>query len=136
MQNKPSSIPPQPARDIICYNCGEAGHRSTVCPHQKNVHYTDSSEVQIFLSTVMHFDPSIEDDCPDNVIYLSKASETSPTTLLLNTQASIHIVCNPTLLTSLMKSETPIYVQGITKDRINQSDRRRYHSRLGSCIIL
>ena len=91
------------------------------------MNYTDFSEVQIFLSTVMHFDPSIEDDYPDNVIYLSKASETSPTTLLLDTQASIHIVCNPTLLTSLMKSETPIYVQGITKDRIKVTEEGIIH---------
>lgn len=115
-QVRPPHAPP--TRDIICYNCGEAGHRSTVCPHQASVLYTDSSDVQIFLSSVTEFDPSTEDDFPDSPIYLSRVSITSPTTLLLDTQASIHIVCNPELLTSIKPAEVPIFVQGITRDRI------------------
>ena len=114
---------PHPPREIVCFNCNEAGHRSTVCPHPHNphnarVHFTDSTDVQIFLSSVTQFDPALEDDFPQSSVYLSKTSLSSPTTLLLDTQASIHIVCNPDLLPSIQESVDPIFVQGITRDRI------------------
>ena len=107
-----------PARAITCYTCGELGHRSTVCPNKTNVNYTDSSDVRLFLSAVSLFHPAADDDLPDSTIFLSKSSLSLPTTLLLDTQASIHIVCNAELLTSLQPATTPIYVQGITGDRI------------------
>ena len=49
---------------------------------------------------------------------MTESASLGPTTILLDTQASVHIVCNADLLTSIDMCEAPIYIQGITRDRI------------------
>ena len=83
----------------------------------------ETHAVSLFLSEIHDFSPSSEDDLPDKPIFLSTAhADLIPTVLLLDTQASIYIVCNPSLLTSVTLSTTPIHVQGITKNRLRVNE--------------
>ena len=74
-----------------------------------------------FLSTIECFDPSSEEDFPASnslcdQIFLSSESILGPHSLLLDTQASIHLISNPELLYSIAASPNHLRVQGITKD--------------------
>jgi hypothetical protein len=111
-------------KDIVCYTCGEEpGHRSNVCRNTKSVSCMSTHDVSLFISEIHDFQSKRDDDLPQLHIFLSTAHRDAiPTVLLLDTQASIHIVCNPTLLNSITLSSTPIYVQGITKNRIKVTE--------------
>ena len=115
--------PTTPVPDITCWTCHLPGHRANACP-QRTVHFTDASAVPLFLTTIHTFDPAIDDIYPDvNItsdrVFLTKSTTLGPSIILLDTQASVHIVCNPDLLTSIHECESPIYIQGITKDRVH-----------------
>ena len=111
--------------DIICWTCGKKGHRSTTCP-TKTVHFTDSTEnAKIFLTTIESFHPAEEESLAkvptdkDVVsILMSLTNNQQGTVVLLDTQASIHLVSNPELLIDITPSATPIVVQGITGERV------------------
>ena len=113
----------QPSSDITCWSFGEKGHRSNACPKVKHVHFTDTSDVSVFLSTVEDFNPTIDDYIPEptpalalDQILISSASKLGPTILSLDTQASIHLISNAELLYSIGESTLCLRVQGITKD--------------------
>jgi Zinc knuckle len=113
----------QSSSDITCWSCGEKGHRSNACTKVKSVNFTDTSDVYVFLSTVEEFNPTIDDFIPEptpdltfDQIFVSSASKLGPTTLSLDTQASIHIISNADLLYSVGESTSYLRVQGITND--------------------
>jgi Zinc knuckle len=107
----------------VCYACGEPGHRSNICPNTKSVRYMSTHDVSRFILEIHDFKPNRDDDLPQLPIFLSTTQRDDiPTVLLLDTQASIHIVCNSAPLTSITPSSTPIYVQGITKNRIRVNE--------------
>lgn len=79
-------------RDIICYNCGKKGHKSTVCPVAV-VNYTSTAEDhQIFLTEIDTFNPTDQDIFPDGhptdnaVLVLSSATnKVSDNVIMLDT---------------------------------------------------
>ena len=105
-------------RTITCYNCGKKGHKKSECRSQK-VYFSEDQNESAFLATVQDFDPRIgehiEDHEDDNLVLMSSVSRMD-NNLLLDTQASIHIIANPELVENITPSESIIRVQGITKD--------------------
>ena len=92
------------------------------------MNFTDTSDISVILSTVEEFHPSIDDSVPESTppltfdhIFISSASILGPTTLCLDTQASIHLISNPDLLYSVGESTSYLRVQGIPKDTIHVS---------------
>jgi hypothetical protein len=83
-------------KDIVCYACGEEpGHRSNVCPNTKSVSCMSTHDVSLFISEIHDFQSNRDDDLPQLHIFLSTAHHDAiPRVLLLDTQASIHIVCS------------------------------------------
>lgn len=69
------------------------------------------------------FDRAKQDDVhcdqmdPINTIFLSKAQRRDPI-ILLDTHASIHIFHDPSIVTDVRLSDSPVTVQGITGDRV------------------
>jgi hypothetical protein len=111
----------QISSDITCWSSGETGHRSNACPKVKSVNFTDTSDVSVFLSTVNEFNPTIDDYIPEptsdltfDQIFVSSASKLGPTTLSLDTRASIHLISNADLLYLIGESTSYFRVQGIT----------------------
>ena len=117
-----------PAADITSWTCGAKGHRSNVCtrkPNVKPIHYTETITVPLFLSTLNTFRPDDDSTYPDTWARPARKSATeAPMTsmLLLDTQSSIHLICNPALLTDIRLSSSPISVQGITRNQIYVPD--------------
>ena len=110
---KTSKNPPSPPSgpitpsEIICWTCGKKGHRSTSCS-TKRVNFTNVDEdVTIYFTTY---------DC--SPVLLTKIPEEPDTIILLDTQASIHLLHDPSVVTDIHTSATPITVQGITGERM------------------
>jgi hypothetical protein len=117
-----------PVADINCWTCGVKGHRSNVCPQKLNVkpiHFTETTTVPLFLSTLNTFRPDDDSSFPDSwtkPVYNLTNKSLLTSTLLLDTQSSIHLICNPALLTEIQPSLSPISVRGITRDQIYVPD--------------
>jgi Reverse transcriptase (RNA-dependent DNA polymerase) len=116
--NTPTSITP---RNIICWNCGKKGHKQEDC-HSRKTYY--SQDKSAFLTSILEFNPNEEllitgEECTTPVLLSTNTTVTTSNQLLLDTQASIHIICNGELLNDITKSTKPVTVQGITKDVIN-----------------
>ena len=116
--------------EILCWNCGKKGHRKASCPMpMKTVHFADAShDEHIFLTTVANFDPTEQDHLaeavtePDTVsVLLSATNQVQGSVIMLDTQASIHLISNPDLLTDIQETMRPVVVQGITGDRVKVS---------------
>ena len=118
--------------DIICWNCGKKGHRSSACP-SKVVQFMDAiEEANVFLTIIQTFRPEDEDcipDIPDDKkivsVLMSRSMTYNNSVLMLDTQASIHLISNPDLLVDVTTSPNPITVQGITGDRIKVTSMGR-----------
>ena len=112
--------------EIICWNCGLKGHRSTNCP-KKAVTFTDPpAETNVFLTTIMDFAPGNEDhhlnegiqaEISDSVFLTSNKAQNY--VVLLDTQSAIHLISDTDLLTDIQESLQPITVRGITGDSIS-----------------
>jgi hypothetical protein len=55
-------------------------------------------------------------------VFLSNVSGCEDTVLMLDTQSGIHLILNPGIMTTIMPSQFPITVQGITKDKVKIKD--------------
>lgn len=107
--------------DIICWTCHMKGHRSSACPTKK-VHFaaTTDDDHTIYFTAVKDFDRTKHDDAQYDqmdTIFLSKAQDRDAI-VLLDTQASIHIFHDPSIVTNVRSSDSPVTVQGITGDRV------------------
>ena len=107
--------------DIICWTCHMKGHRSSACPTKK-VHFaaTTDDDHTMYFTAVKDFDRTKHDDaqCDQmDTIFLSKAQDRDAI-ILLDTQASIHIFHDPSIVTDVRSSDSPVTVQGITGDRV------------------
>lgn len=107
--------------EIICLSCKERGHRASACP-VKRVKFTgaiDEDEL-IFYSSVETCSPGMEAKLEDRVsnVFLSNVTNDHDTTILLDTQSSIHIFRNRTILSDVHTAGNLIIVQGITGDRV------------------
>ena len=105
-------------RSIICHNCGKKGHKKADC-RSKKVFYSESREESAFFTTIAQFNPHDEKDTENedhHVVVLSSSTISANTKLLLDTQASIHIIANKQLLENVEESDNTITVQGITRD--------------------
>ena len=107
--------------EIICWSCKERGHRASACP-VKRVNFTDAinEDELIFYSSIetcSHGTESKLEDCVSNV-FLSNVTNDHDTTILLDTQSSIHVFRNRTILSDVHTADNLIIVQGITGDRV------------------
>ena len=117
-------------RDIICWTCGKKGHRSTICPMkkiQKSVHFTSAVEEAVFLTAISKFNPRDDDCVPDTISITTPVESISvvttgnvwgDTVIMLDTQASVHIISSSTIASQIMDTEVPVMIQGITGDRV------------------
>lgn len=118
----PGSITPE---NIVSWTCGKKGHRSTACP-VKRVHFAAEDYETIFLSAVQDAcllkapsQWSSTDASEDTSrMFLSKIMGRQDTLLLLDTQASIHILHSPAITTDIRVTDSPVTVQDITGDRV------------------
>ena len=90
----------------------------------KAVHFSESTDSEIFLTTIVEFAPGAEDNSPvcfipENIIsvLLSATTKEKSTLIMLDTQASVHLMSNSELLSDVNDTCNPITVQGITGDR-------------------
>jgi Zinc knuckle len=115
--------------NIICWTCGKKGHRSNICPI-KRVHFAAAEDDEtIFLTRTVpdNCTPPLKNSSHDlgertTSVFLSNVSGCEDTVLMLDTQSGIHLIRNPGILTTIMPSQFPITVQGITKDKVKIKD--------------
>jgi hypothetical protein len=107
----------------VIWGCGKPGHSSNQCPDKieyptKTVHFSDTD---VFYTSIQTFHPAEEDFTPlistIETVFLSSTSGLSDTTVRLDTQAAIHLISNPALLSDITESVRPIMVQGITRGK-------------------
>ena len=61
-------------------------------------------------------------DSTTSILLSAADTPSSPTSLLLDTQSSIHIACNPDILSDIVHSSRCVTVQGITKNRMRVTE--------------
>ena len=44
--------------------------------------------------------------------------------IMLDTQASVHIISSPTIISDIIDAKVPVIIQGITGDRVREFRRR------------
>ena len=131
--NKPFVTTSLAPRDIVCWTCGKKGHRSSNCPtgnSPKMINLASATEETIFLSAISKFNPR-DDDCVPDTISVTTPVESisvittgqvwSDTVIMLDTQASVHIISSPTIASDIIDAKVPVIIQGITGDRLRVS---------------
>ena len=106
-------------REITCWECGKKGHKKSECTLKKAYYIEETTPETAFLTTIETFNSREEELAPTptkNKLVLLSSKTQAPTTLLLDTQASVHIVSNAALLEDIFTTTRPINIQGITKD--------------------
>ena len=107
--------------DIVCWTCHMKGHRSSNCPH-KRVHFTAVEDEAIYITSVASKDhqSSNNQNNTDGLtsIFLIDTSDEHDTTILLDTQASVHIFCSIEAVSDIRNADKPVTIQGITGDRV------------------
>ena len=106
-------------REITCWECGKKGHKKSECSMKRAYFIEEVKPETAFYTTVERFSSQEEDIGPtviaeERILIASKCE--SPTTLLLDTQASVHIISNAALLEEIFTTSSPINIQGITKN--------------------
>ena len=105
--------------EITCWECGKKGHKKSECTLKKAYFIEETTPETAFLTTIETFNSREEELAPTptkNKLVLLSSKTHAPTTLLLDTQASVHIVSNAALLEDIFTTTRPINIQGITKD--------------------
>ena len=112
---------PVTSNEIVCWNCHKKGHRASACT-VKSVHFTDAidEDETIFYSSVETCSRDMEITLEGRVsnVFLSNVTKDQDTTILLDTQSSIHIFRNRSIVSEMHTADNLIIVQGITGDRV------------------
>ena len=107
--------------EIVCWRCKKKGHRASVCT-VKSVHFTDAidEDEAIFYSSVETCSREMEVKLEDNVsnVFLANVTNDQDTIILLDTQSSILIFRNRSIVSNMHTADNLIIVQGITGDRV------------------
>ena len=104
--------------EIECWTCHQKGHRSSTCP-LKRVHFAALAEDEtVFYTSVetLHSTSSTADATRN--VFLTAAIPKDDTTILLDTQSSIHIIRSPAMAVNIHDTSFPVTIQGITGDRV------------------
>ena len=108
--------------DIECWTCHQKGHRSSTCP-LKRVHFAglEEDETVFYTSIETHRCTSSTTDAASDVFLATVAPKNDDTTILLDTQSSIHIIRSPSIALNIHDTHFPVTIQGITGDRVKIS---------------
>ena len=98
----------KPLNDIECYTCGEFGHYARDCKDRK-------SKDKALVVATGKADSSDEEEYDNEIAYvtISELVLFSRDDVLLDSQASVNVFCNPLLLRNVRKSDRQVVLNGV-----------------------
>jgi hypothetical protein len=105
-QGKKNSDEP-PKQQVTCFNCGKQGHFANKCPHQK----IEAKGTNLCMDTDNKSTKNVEDDKDDAGFMFSQAESIPKSWILLDSQSTVDLFCNDSLLKNIQRVDTVMKVK-------------------------